>query len=147
MVTGVARLHKQFASVPVYVREEIEAAIEKMANEMVREMRSLAPLPEIKAAINWTWGDAPKGAMVVRKMGNQEYGKIQATVYVAKGLAFYAPWFEFGTAPRYHKSGKYVGQVIAQPFFFPVVRSNKKLFQGRIRRAINKGMKRANQSR
>ncbi|WP_299734658.1 HK97 gp10 family phage protein [uncultured Roseobacter sp.] len=147
MVTGAARLRAQFDKVPTYVRDEVEAAIEKMCNEMVREMRALAPLPDIAKAINWTWGDVPKGSLKIGSFGTREFGRLSATIYVANSEAFYAPWFEFGTKPRFHKSGKYSGQIMAQPFFFPVLRANRRLFRGRVRAAVNRAVKRANQDR
>lgn len=144
MVTGVEKLRAQLNTLPPLVREEVEAAIEKMCNEMVREMRALAPLPEIARAIKWAWGDAPRGALKIGTFGTRKYGKISATIYVDRTPAFFAHWFEFGTANRYQKTtGRFAGRINAEPFFYPVVRSNRRLFRGRIRAAVNRAVKKA----
>lgn len=145
MVTGVSKLRATFDAIPKYVTEEVTKAVEKICNEMVRDMRALAPIPEIAQAIDWTWGDAPKGALKIGTFKGKEYGAIKATIFVRRDPAFYAHWFEFGTAPRFHKSGKSTGLVRAQPFFYPAFRANKRLFQSRLRAAINRAVKKANQ--
>lgn len=151
MVNGVAALHAQFAAIPEAVRDEVIKAIEKIATEMVREMRSLAPIPEIAAGVNWTWGDAPKGTFTVASFKGRDFGRISATIYATaftseypggNGFPAIARWFEFGTAERFHKSGKYVGRIVAQPFFWPVYRANSRLFRNRVRAAVNRAVKR-----
>lgn len=148
MVNGVAALRAKFNRVPELVRDELIAAMEKSASEMVSEMNAIAPIPEITAG--WTWGDMPKGAMKVGKFKGNEYGRIAITIYataIDKDFGDFpaiARWFEFGTSPRAHKSGKSTGQISAQPYFYPVIRGNRSRVKGRLTRAVNKAMKKAN---
>lgn len=145
MVNGVAALHAKFAAVPELVREEVTKAIAKVCDEIVRDMKALAPVPEMVPAIDWAWGDAPSGAMKVATFKGKEYARVAATIYVRKDPAFYAHWFEFGTNLRVQKTtGRKVGKIKAQPFFWPAVRAGKRTFNSRIRAAVNRAMKRAN---
>lgn len=148
MVQGRAALQAQLDAVPKYITEEVTKAVEKICNEIVRDMRGVAPHPKIAAAIDWSWGDAPAGALTVGTFKGKSYGAINATVFVRRNPAFYAHWFEFGTRPRVQKTtGRSAGQMTAQPFFYPVIRANKRLFRNRLRAAINRAVKRANQRR
>ena len=106
MVNGVAALHAKFAAIPEVIRDEVIKAIEKIATEMVREMRAIAPKDTgaLAISINWTWGDAPKGSVKIASFKSKEYGRIGATIYAGtrdKSLgdldAFYARFQEFGT--------------------------------------------------
>lgn len=149
MVNGVAALRAKFNRVPELVRDELIAAMEKSAAEMVSEMNAIAPIPEITAG--WTWGDMPKGAMRIGKFRGSEYGRIAITIYataVDKDFGDFpaiARWFEFGTAPRTQKTtGRFTGRIAAQPYFYPVIRGNKSRVKGSLTRAVNKAMKRAN---
>lgn len=143
MVKGASQLHQRFKRVPKLVRDEISAQLEKEATKLVAEMNSIKPLPEIQ--VGWTWGDAPKGALTIGKVANREYAKVSITIYAtsANGSGFSAAWFEFGTAPRFHKSGKSTGQITASPFFWPVYRANKKRIRGNVSRAVTRAMKKA----
>ena len=149
MVNGVARLRAQFNKVPNLVLEEIHKVLEKSARQTVAEMNALKPWPEIQ--IDWTWGDVPAGALSIGTVRGKEYGRVSIKIFATatssefpSGFAALTFWAEFGTDPRYHKSGKYTGRITAQPYFYPVLRSNEDLLVGRIKRAVNKGMKRAN---
>jgi hypothetical protein len=148
VVNGVAQLRAKFARVPELVKDELMVAMEKSAKEMVSEMNALAPIPEI--VVGWTWGEVPKGALKIGQFKGSDYGRIAITIYATAvesdfgNFPAIARWFEFGTAPRQHKTGKSTGQISAQPYFYPVVRSNKSRVRGRMTRAVNKGMKRAN---
>lgn len=150
MVNGVAKLRAQLNKVPNLVLEEVTAALEKSAREIVAEMNALKPWPEIQ--IDWTWGDVPAGSLSIGTVRGKEYGKISIKIFATAtssdfpaGFQALTFWAEFGTSERYHKSGKYTGKITAQPYFYPVMRSNKSLVRGRVSRAVNKGMKRANQ--
>lgn len=149
MVNGVAQLRARFNRVPDLVKEEIMAAMEKSADELVREMNSIAPIPEIVVA--WTWGDRPAGSLKIGQFRSKDYGRISLTVYATAVTGEYADfpavalWFEVGTAPRYQKTtGRFAGQIQAQPYFYPTFRSNRSRVRGRLSRAVTKGVKRAN---
>lgn len=140
MVQGLAQLERRWKAIPDRVREEVRKAMEAAALGIVADMDRLKPLPEIE--IGWTWGEAPAGSMVLGKVGGKDYGALRITIF-AKGATFDARWFEFGTAPRFHKSGKYVGQIAAVPFFFPVWRVWRRRVKARITAAIKRGLKTA----
>lgn len=144
MVKGQAALRAKFNRVPEMVKTEIMAAMEKSANELVADMNALKPLPEI--TIDWTWGDIPAGALKIGTFKGAEYGRMAIKVYATASKSrvgdfpAIAAWFEFGTAERFHKSGKSVGRITAQPYFFPAFRSNKTRIKGRLTRALKKGL-------
>ena len=134
-------MRARFKRVPELVRRELVSQLEKEAKKLVAEMNSLKPLKEIE--IGWTWGDAPKGSLKIGTVKNREVGKVAITIYAAgaQGSGFSANWFEFGTSPRFHKSGKPTGQILASPFFWPVYRANKKRVRSSLTRAVNRAMK------
>lgn len=148
MVNGVAQLRAKFAKVPDLVKDELMAVMEKSAKEMVSEMNALKPIPEI--TVHWTWGEVPKGSLKIGTFRGNEYGRIAITIYATAHESDFGNfpaitwWFEFGTAMRQHKTGKSTGQIQPQPYFFPVVRSNKSRVRGRLTRAVNSAMKKAN---
>ena len=147
MVKGADALHRRFQKVPLRVREELVKVLEQSATEMVAEMKALAPVPEIAAALKWSWGDAPAGAISIGTLGDGgEFGKLKVSIFVEKGEgaavdAWFAHFFEFGTAPRFTKEGAPRGQIVAQPFFWPVWRSNRKRVRARLSRAVSRGLK------
>jgi len=140
MVKGAAHLKLRFKRVPEIVRRELVAQLEKEATKLVAEMNVLKPLPDIE--IGWTWGDAPKGSLRIGTIKNREFGKIAITLDTF-GPGYNTAWFEFGTAPRFHKSGKPTGQIEASPYFWPVRRANEKRIRGNLTRAVNRGKKKA----
>ena len=139
-VQGLAELERRWSRIPGLVRAATREAMEEVAGRIVADMNHAKPLVQID--IGWTWGAAPAGSMVLGKVGSQDYGAMSITIY-ARGDDFAASWFEFGTGPRFHKSGKYVGQIAAQPFFYPVWRTRRRSAKGKITRAINKAIKSA----
>ena len=110
-VQGLAELERRWSRIPGLVRAATREAMEEVAGRIVADMNHAKPLVQID--IGWTWGAAPAGSMVLGKVGSQDYGAMSITIY-ARGDDFAASWFEFGTGPRFHKSGKYVGQIAAQ---------------------------------
>lgn len=62
-----------------------------------------------------------------------------AIVIVDYKIAPHSHLVEFGSGPRYQRSGKYVGQMSARPFFRPAVDENK----ARAARIIAKGVETA----
>lgn len=137
-VQGLATLERRWSRVPQLVRDAVREAMEQLATDIVADMNRVKPLDDIK--IDWTWGGAPSGAMVLGSVSGGDYATMRITIY-ARGDTFNAGWFEFGTAPRYHKSGKYVGQIAATPFFYPIWRVWRRRAKGRITRAISKALK------
>lgn len=137
MVQGLNRFERRWTAIPRAVRQAAIEAMEKSANELVAEMDQIKPLPEI--LIDWTWGDPPSGSIALGTVDGSQRG-LAITIY-ARGDDFAAHWFEFGTDPRFHKSGKYVGQITASPFFFPIWRARRRRVRARLTRAIGKAIR------
>lgn len=148
-IQGLDRLNRKLKSFPDAAREEIAKAMEQSANEVVALAKSLAPVDDgdLQMSISWTWGDAPKGSMVLGKVKSKGAGagNLQITVFAGGGDAFYARFVEFGTAPHLN-GGRFAGSqhpgTGAKPFFYPAYRAVRKRVKGRVTRAVNKSAKR-----
>ncbi len=137
MVKGLDALRRKFTqTVPAEVRKAATAALEKGAQEIVDMARSLVRVDsgELRDSIDWTWGDAPAGSLVLGTVGGQEYGTLRITIYAGNDDAFYAAWQEFGTQNQR-----------ANPYFFPAYRSLRRRVRSRITRDINKAIKKGMQ--
>ena len=134
-IQGVDRLKRKLRALPDAAREEIAKAMEQSANEIVALMKSLVPVDtgDAQMSISWTWGDAPKGSMVLGKVrqGGKGAGNLVITIFAGGGEAFYARFLEFGTK-----------SMPARPFFYPSWRALRRRVRGRTTRAINKSAKR-----
>ena len=133
MVQGLDRLNARWSKIPQAARMNVRAAMEAAASDIVEEMWARAPqgaTGRLGASIGWTWGDAPKGTMVIGKVGGREYGALRITIYAGGGDAFYTKFIEFGT-----------GKMRARPFFYPVWRARRKRAKGAITRAMRKAIR------
>lgn len=127
------RFARKLRRAPVLVARHMRPAMETGATEMVAMMRQFAP-EFLRDSIKWKWGAAPRGAVILDRVGGR--GDLQISIYSADRRAH---WWEFGTADRYQKStGRYVGRITAQPFFWPAYR----LLRRRVRRRMNAAMRR-----
>lgn len=137
MIRDAKRLEQKLTrSIPQAVRLRVREAMEKGAQEVVATMRGMAP-DWLRDKVNWTWGDAPAGAMVLGNFAGG--GDYRITFYVDD---YRAAWFEFGTADRVQKStGRRVGRIVPQPFFWPAWRLNRRRVRSRITRAMNKAIR------
>lgn len=140
----------RLAKIPASATQAARGAMEQGAEEMVQMMRRLAPVDdgELRASINWTWGDAPPGTFAVTqikggKRAGQDVAALRVTIYAnakdAKGRP-YASWVEFGTKRQTLQGEKQIG---ANPYFYPSYRALRKRVMGRIIRAIRKAIKEA----
>lgn len=130
MVRGMPALRRRLTiTIPEKVKRAAAAALEENARELVAEMKRLVPVDEgdLKDSINWTWGDAPAGTMVLGSVGRQDYATMRITIYAGGGDAFYAFFQEFGTV-----------NMPPNPFFFTSYRKLKRKMKGRVTRKINK---------
>lgn len=142
MVKGLAEFERRWAAIPRRVIEAARDTLEQNAEEIVADMRRVAPRGATLALVNsigWTWGDAPKGSMVLGTVGGNEYATLRITIFAGtrdKSLgdqdAFYAAFQEFGTV-----------KMAANPFFFPVWRARRRRVKSRLTRNINKAIKSA----
>lgn len=135
------RLARKMQRVPQLLSRYVPAALEQGAEEMVAQMRSFAP-EWLRPSIKWTWGDAPSRAFVLDALsGGSEGGTLKVTIYSDD---FRARWFEFGTGERVQKStGRRVGRITAQPFFFPGYRFLRRRARNRIGRAVSRAFREA----
>ncbi|MBU0642403.1 MAG: hypothetical protein KJ731_01870 [Alphaproteobacteria bacterium] len=146
MVNGLENVKRMNSRLYSNIISELKSEIEKQARKIVAQMNSIKPIPEI--VIDWTWGDAPEGSFTLGKVAGKQYERIAVTIYATASSADYpggfpalARWFEFGTANRFHKSGKYVGKITANPYFFPVSRANRKSAKAALSRAVTRAVK------
>lgn len=157
-VKGKEALKKRFRRFENQVLIEVKAAMEKSAKELVAEMKAASPNVEIARSIKWKWGDAPEGGYTLATAsGGSKYQTLKITVYTDRHDAWFAHFFEFGTELRTRKEvggffkgsdvkSKDTGQIVAQPFFFPTYRANRKRIKSRLNRALNKAVKKVNNS-
>ncbi|MFG1238008.1 HK97-gp10 family putative phage morphogenesis protein [Xanthobacter autotrophicus DSM 597] len=146
-IKGLASLRRKLRAIPDAAREEIRRAMEEAAQEVVNLARHLAPVDagDLRDSIGWTWGDPPRGAIVLAKSRPRKGAKdMRLTIYAGNDKAFYARWVEFGTAAHPNK-GKFTGTrhpgTRAQPFFFPAYRAERKKMKSKVSRAITKAAK------
>lgn len=147
MVQGLSDFERRWAAVPRRVIAAVEAEMERTADLIVADMNKVKPLPEI--FVGWTWGKVPKGALTIGQVESGSENRPAITLYATakteefpQGFGAVASWFEHGTGPRVQKkTGRYTGQIHAQPFFYPVWRIWRRRVKGRITRAINKALK------
>lgn len=140
-VLNLARLERKLKRLPDAATAEIKAAMEAVADDIVRLARSLAPEEDgdLKRSIGWTWGAPPRGSITLGKVARSALGKdLTITVYAGDDKAFYARWVEFGTAPHIN-GGQFAGTehpgTSAQPFFYPAYRASRKAAKRNIRKA------------
>lgn len=157
-IQGADRLRRKLKAIPEAARASLISAMEAGADDVVRLARGLVPVDDgdLRDSIGWTWGDPPKGAIVItRARPRKNDSDIRLTVYAGNDKAFYARWLEFGTAPHKIKAknypalgrdGRFGPEVdhpgkAAQPFFFPAWRAERKRMRAKLRRAITKAAK------
>ncbi|BCH32636.1 hypothetical protein MesoLjLc_45660 [Mesorhizobium sp. L-8-10] len=129
MVKGLAQLQRKLTvTIPAKVEAATRAAMEKGADELVAMMKRLVPVDQgdLRDSIAWTWGEAPKGAVVLAESKAESRG-LKITVYATD---FKARWIEFGTV-----------KMAAQPFFFPSYRAMRKRIKSRITRTMKKAIR------
>lgn len=110
------RLQQRMDAIPREVRQVVQPALDKSAQELAARQRSLAPRDD---------GDLQASIRV--EPGDHELAR---KVLAGDDRAFYARFVEFGTL-----------EAEAQPFFYPAYRLLKKRLSGRIKRAISKSVK------
>lgn len=144
-IQGLDRLQRKLKRLPVLAEQEIRKAMEAGAEEMATLAKSLAVSDRVRESIGWTYGDAPKGAMVLGAVKSRS-GSIKITIYAGGGEAFMAWWEEFGTSPHTN-AGIFAGTqhpgTKARPYFFVSYRALRRRIKSRITRSITKSAKRA----
>lgn len=137
MSKAVTRIRGRLAATaanPEAVRREVRKAMEAAAEDMVQQMRRIAPKDTLSltGSIRWTWGDAPGGTIRLGAVGSDPETSI--TIYaggkVGSADAFYAKFQEFGTR-----------KMRANPFFFPTWRQKKRGVRAKLAAAVKRGLK------
>lgn len=156
-VQGLFSLRKKLRAVPDTAKDEIRKAMEAAAQEVVNLARHLCPVDagDLRASIGWTWGDPPRGAIVIAKSKPRKGASdMRLTIFAGNDKAFYARWVEFGTAPhslakgadssskrKRVSGGRQHPGAAARPFFFPAYRAERKKIKSKVSRAITKAAK------
>ncbi|MGV8830341.1 MAG: HK97 gp10 family phage protein [Devosia sp.] len=154
-VLGIDRLNRKLRAFPAAVEQEIRAAMEASANEIIALAKSLTTSNRVRASIGWTWGEAPDGALVLGSVGGKGRGagNLRITIYAGDASTMVgtkykvqlARLLEFGTAPHLNK-GRFAGSqhpgTPAAPFFYVSWRAGRKRAKGRVTRAVNKAARR-----
>lgn len=144
-ILGLPRLQKKLKRFPAVADQAIRKAMGESAAEVVTLAKSLVPKDsgDLARSIGWTWGDAPKGSMVLGQV-RAGSGNLRITIYAGNSEAYYARWVEFGTS-GHEQGGIFAGSehpgTPAQPFFYPAWRAVRRRVKGRVTRAINKSAK------
>lgn len=153
MVKGTAKFQSKMRAIPKLVVREVQPALRKTAEDVTKEMELFNPLRGT-IDIDWRDGPGPKGTM------KSDAGKgaimsvsVFANAYVSslpgkRGVSGWFPavarWFEFGTGPRAQETtGRFTGRIPAQPYFFPVIRANRRRIRSRVRAAVRRAFKAA----
>lgn len=155
MVQNVASLRRKFREAPKIVHERLEKGLARIGDDVVREMSGLNPLPGT-IIIDWTWGDAPAGAVELGAFGKEDREGMTITIFATArtartaehpdGFPAIARWWEFGTRHRVQETtGRSTGSIPAQPYFWPVWRSNRSRVKARINGILRRAIRKANQ--
>lgn len=142
------RVAAQLARTPKVAVDAARVAMEEGAEEIVAFMRSLVPVRtgKLRDSINWTWGDAPAGALVIDEIrsGQNEglqYATLKITFYVGE---WYGKLVELGTFPHAQPNrGTDHPGATAKPFFYPAWRAKKAAYRRKIRTAVRRAIREA----
>lgn len=140
MVEGLERLKRKLTkTIPQKVLDMTIKAMEESASEVVGMMRRLAPKDTggLAKSINWTWGDAPKGAMVLGKSSPTRDGLV-ITIYAGDATTMVGEREQFQLA-RLQEFG--TQHMKATPYFFPSWRTLRKRATSRVTRQMRKAIR------
>ena len=164
---GLDRLNAKLRRIPDAMREELRAAIQEGAEEVVVAQKRLAPVDDgdLQMSITYRFGDQDRVKYASLTFGAVGRGKgdpgLTAIITAGNTRVRYAHLVEFGAkphriAPRSPEGSLVIeGRVLApgeavqhtgaaaQPFFYPAFRANKRRVKSRITRAITKAAKKA----
>lgn len=123
-VTGLEALHERWAAVKAVARQNIQAALDKSAEEMVSSAQAVCPVEhgELRDSIHAHPGRKPMSVVVVA--GSDRPSKHGGTLHDEARMV------EFGTV-----------KMNAKPFFLTTYRLKKKRFKSRLQRAIGAAVK------
>jgi HK97 gp10 family phage protein len=123
----------------------VRRAMKKSLEPFVAEAKRQAPVDD-----GWLAESITIGTKLTKNQAREQRGQIDkntTTVMYAGAGARHAHLIEFGTGPRYHNSGKYVGSVSPQPFMRPAWDATKRAvlmrFTEQMREEVAKSVARA----
>jgi HK97 gp10 family phage protein len=128
-----ARLNRRLKAIPVAVREAVQPAVIKSAEEMAGAMRVLAETSRDTGDLIDSITVTPGGQVTPpysQPGGSDLVPPNAAVITVGNTSVRYPHLVEYGTA-----------HAEAQPFFWPAVRLGRKKATARIKRAIRKAVK------
>lgn len=114
-VDGIAHLERQLKRLQEAAGpDDVKAGLRKAAEPVVRSTKARAPDDVIRQGIQVIGikRDGPGLAVEIGLPGGRHPW-------------FYGLWFERGTGPRYHKSGRFTGSMPARPFMRPGFEASK----------------------
>ncbi|MCB5411316.1 HK97-gp10 family putative phage morphogenesis protein [Pseudogemmobacter faecipullorum] len=147
-IIGLAKLEQKLKRLPKVAKELIRQKMAEAADQVVAMMKSRVPVLQqpdrrrqagaLRDSIGWTWGQPPRGSMVIATLrGAGVGGDLTITIYAGSrdksqgsADAFYARWVEFGTT-----------KMKAQPYFYVSWRANRKSVRRKISAAVNRAAK------
>lgn len=120
-IEGAGDIERALAELP---RATAKAAMRRVMKKALQPVAFAAEASPFRIAITSRLTPA------LRRYARKDRGPSLITLYVGPVLsdgrhAPHAHLYEFGTAPRYHKSGKYVGAQMADPFLRPAWDANR----------------------
>lgn len=140
MVEGLDRLKRKLTrTIPNTVVDATIKAMEQGADEVVAMMQRLAPKDtgNLAKTIGWTWGDPPKGAMVLSRSPKTGDGLV-ITIYAGDETTLVGERAQFQLA-RLQEFG--TQSMKENPFFFPSWRALRKRVRGRVTRQMRKAVR------
>lgn len=115
------------------VRKVLKTALMEESRPIVKEARRLAPRGEsgmTAEKIDVSTTLSRRQSRGARPRNRADGSEVE--VYIGAGARGPAVLIEFGTAPRYHKNGKFVGATPARPFLRPAWEGGKNRLLDRI---------------
>jgi HK97 gp10 family phage protein len=117
MIEGLDKLIKELETAgKELTQEEVKKIVRNESEVLINTARTNAPTTDIKNAIGFIEKNEAKFTKTVL-IGPRYYGSYKGQL---------AHTFEYGTAPRYTKDGKYRGHITARPFMRPAFDTHAK---------------------
>lgn len=114
-VSGFREMERSLAGLK---RGTAKGVVRRALKKVLKPVAEMADASAFEIAVT--------SALTARQRGEarRDFGRSKVSMYVGPVDAFgrgapHAHLIEFGTGPRYHKSGKYVGAVMPEPFMRP----------------------------
>ena len=119
-VKGMKELEKALSAITKEMTDELQVGTEEAASKVASIIRARAP-------------GSIADAVEIKPLPRREHYPEVTLVGVNYNKAPHGHLVEFGTGPRYHASGKYVGQVPANPFFRRSIDESRRMIKGTLR--------------